>query len=311
MQAKRYSVCPVVALAVALAALVAPAAAGAAIQIGATFPPGAGTCGTNATGLQSGSPGGSYAAPSTGVITSWSFQGADQVPTELKLKVARSAGGNSFTIVGQSAPESPTANALNTYTNVQIPVQPGDVIGYFAGPNGASSSCGRSAGSGSGFVFHGMPGDPPPGTTADFGPATINFQINFSALLEADCDSDGLGDETQDPSVLGGDCPPRSRALVLDANKNKVKKGKRVTLSGRVTELARQGECQSGQDVQLQRKRPKATTFTTVEQLQTDAAGNFATKRKVKKTFEYRAQVAETTTCGTGLSNTEKVKVKK
>jgi hypothetical protein len=31
----------------------------------------------------------------------------------------------------------------------------------------------------------------------------------------------------------------------------------------------------------------------------------------VKKTFQYRAQVAETTTCGEGLSNTEKVKAKK
>jgi hypothetical protein len=99
--------------------------------------------------------------------------------------------------------------------------------------------------------------------------------------------------------------------LTLDANKNKVKKGKRVTLSGRLTELARQGECQSAQTVQLQRKRPRQTTFTTVMQLQADTAGNFSTKRKVNKTFQYRAEVAETATCLGGLSNTEKVKVKK
>jgi len=102
-----------------------------------------------------------------------------------------------------------------------------------------------------------------------------------------------------------------ARILTLDANKNKVKKGKRVTLSGRVTEIVRQGPCESGQTVELQRKRPKQTTFTTVEQLQTDAAGSFSTKEKVKKTFEYRAQVAETAACGPGLSNAEKVKVKK
>jgi hypothetical protein len=90
-----------------------------------------------------------------------------------------------------------------------------------------------------------------------------------------------------------------------------VKEGRKVRLSGQLNQVVRQGECESGQPVQLQRKRPSKTTFTTVEQLQTDAAGNFFAKKKVKKTFQYRAQVPETVTCATGLSNTEKVKVKK
>jgi hypothetical protein len=101
------------------------------------------------------------------------------------------------------------------------------------------------------------------------------------------------------------------RTLTLDANKNKVKEGKKVTLTGQLTQLGRQTECQSGQPVELQRKKPSQSAFTTFEQLQTNAAGSFSTKRKVKKTFEYRAQVPETATCGPGLSNTEKVKVKK
>jgi NHL repeat len=101
------------------------------------------------------------------------------------------------------------------------------------------------------------------------------------------------------------------RTLTLDANKNKVKKGKSVTLSGRVTEVVRQGQCESGQSVELQRKKPSQAAFTTIEQLQTNAAGSFTTKEKVKKTFEYRAQVSETATCGSAASNTERVKVKK
>ena len=48
-----------------------------------------------------------------------------------------------------------------------------------------------------------------------------------------------------------------------------------------------------------------------VAQLQTDAQGTFSLKTKVKKTFEYRAQVVETGTCTAALSNSEKVKVKK
>jgi hypothetical protein len=106
--------------------------------------------------------------------------------------------------------------------------------------------------------------------------------------------------------------PPKAdRTLTLDANKNKVKKGKRVTLTGQVNQVTRQGACESNQPVQLQRKKPSQTTFTTVEQLQTSATGTFLTKEKVKKTYEYRAQVAETAACAGQTSNTEKIKVKK
>jgi hypothetical protein len=104
--------------------------------------------------------------------------------------------------------------------------------------------------------------------------------------------------------------PAAGRTITLDANKNKVKEGKRVRLSGRVAET-RQGACAANQPVQLQRKRPSQTTFTTVEQLQTDAAGRFSAKEKVKKTFQYRAQVAETSACAGQTSNIEKVRVKR
>jgi hypothetical protein len=101
------------------------------------------------------------------------------------------------------------------------------------------------------------------------------------------------------------------RTLTLDANKNKVKRGKKVRLSGQVNAAVRQGPCESGQTVELQRKRPKQTTFTTFAQLQTDAQGTFSLKKKLRKTFEFRAQVAETDACLGQISNTEKVKVKK
>jgi hypothetical protein len=102
------------------------------------------------------------------------------------------------------------------------------------------------------------------------------------------------------------------RSLTLNANKNKVKEGKKVTLSGGIVETRQDGvSCAANQAVELQRKKPSQTTFTTVELLQTDAAGSFSAKEKVKKTFEYRVQVPETATCDDGLSNTEKVKVKK
>jgi hypothetical protein len=285
---------------VGVGALAIPTSAGAATQIGETFVPDA--PGGDFTFIQSGSPGDQYAAPFAGVITSWSFQ-ANPAPPQLKFKVARPAGGNSFTIIGESPEQVSTPNALNTFP-VQIPVQAGDVIGLYKTTTGAIAVLPAA-----GYTSRALPGDVPPGTTASAGPG--NAKLDVSASLEPDCDSDGLGDETQDPSVLGGNCPLRGRTLTLDANKNKVKKGKKVTLTGRLTELVRQGECQAGQPVELQRKKPSQTTFTTVETLQTDAAGSFSAKEKVKKTFQYRAQVPETPTCAGGISNTEKVKVKK
>src|SRR4051812_24127212 len=101
----------------------------ASTQIGQTFVPdsgyGAGTY------LQSVTPAGEYSAPSAGVITSWSYQAGGSPALIIKLKVARSAGGDDITIVGESASKSPVLDALNTYTDVRIPVQSGDFIGLY------------------------------------------------------------------------------------------------------------------------------------------------------------------------------------
>jgi hypothetical protein len=157
----------------------------------------------------------------------------------------------------------------------------------------------------------------PPAPLADGGaprgPDQQNspYELLVQAEVEPDCDADGLGDETQDPDLLAGTCPLRGRTLTLDASKNKVKKGKKVTLTGQVNEVLRQGECQSFQTIELQRRKLWQPGFTTVAQLQTDAAGAFSAKQKVKKNLEFRAQLPETATCGTGVSNAEKVKIRK
>lgn len=101
------------------------------------------------------------------------------------------------------------------------------------------------------------------------------------------------------------------RTLTLDASKSKVKKGKKVFFSGQIGAPEDEAGCESNQTVDLQRKKPKQTTFTTFDQVQTDAAGNFSDKEKIKKTFQYQAVVGETAECDDGLSATEKVKAKK
>jgi hypothetical protein len=291
-------------LVVALAVLATPASGEAATQIGQTFVPA--DCDGDDVLLQTSSPGGQYTVPSDGVITSWSYQGGT-FPAQLRLKLARPAGSNLFTIVGESPLETAPTSQLSTFP-VRIPVQAGDVLGFYL----ASGQCRFPPPSppGYSYAFYTGMGDVPAGTTAEFLPGGP-LQLDIAAILEPDCDGDGFGDETQDPNLFGGACPARGRAITLDANKNKVKKGKKVTLSGQLTELVRQGECQANQTVELERKRPSQSAFTTLEQLQTDAVGAFSAKEKVKKTFEYQAQVPEAGGCGGQTSNTEKVKVKK
>jgi hypothetical protein len=242
---------------------------------------------------------GTFTSPIDGVVTRWRIKvGAETDP--IALQITRPGNSGTRTSVATSGTVTPPANATSTF-ETQLPVQEGDALAL-GFPDGSSLVV--IAPSVGGNLIAWIPrlqdGEPPRGSD----PLGSDIELLINADVEPDCDEDGFGDETQDPNPA---CP---RTLTLDANKNKVRKGKRVTLSGQVTELARQA-CQSGQAVELQRRKPSQTTFTTFQQLTTDATGSFSSREKVKKTFEYRAQLAETTTCGTAVSNTETVKAKK
>lgn len=160
-----------------LGALMAASAAEAATQLGATFVPVSDT--SSGTRLQLGSPGAPYAAPSAGVITSWSFQ-APASPPQLKFKVARPAGGTSFTIIGEDGPRTPTSGMLNTYPT-RIAVQAGDVLGLHNATSGYYLS------GAPGYALHAAGGDQPLGATATYTLAGA-AQLDVSALLEPDAD---------------------------------------------------------------------------------------------------------------------------
>jgi Ca2+-binding RTX toxin-like protein len=192
---------PVVAIA-ATALMAAPSGASAATTVGETFTPDT-TCTANYTRLVVESPGDQYAAPSDGVITQWSFQ-AGSAPPQLKFKVGRATGNtNEFTMIGQSGQVTPVANILNSYF-VQIPVQAGDIIGFW---NATQANCSRAQ---PGYTNRFLLGDVQPPTTAVF-PVVSTTQSDVSAQLESDCDNDGLGDETQDTNLSScapGTTPP-------------------------------------------------------------------------------------------------------
>jgi len=196
---------------------------GAATQIGETFQPTT-NCSPR-TRVQSSSPGGQYAAPFAGVVTSWSFQSSSSGgDAPVKFKVARHVSGDNFTIVGESEYQSiPDLDVLNTYP-VRISVQAGDVIGLYAAP-ASVFLCARSA---PGYVVHqsAFGEEVAVGTMATFAPVA-DQQLGVSALLEPDADNDGFGDETQDQcptdAAVQGTCPVPD-TTITNGPKDKTKK---------------------------------------------------------------------------------------
>jgi hypothetical protein len=199
--------------------IAAPGSAGAATQLGQTFTSTIDTS-DGYEMFQTTSLGGQYAAPSSGVITAWSFQAGATPPQGLKLKIARHISGADYTVVGQSSPKSPPANQLSTYTDVRIPVQTGDLLGMYSGMGPGQSNLVRFD---SAYVEHERPSDTPPGSSNTFNPYPI--QLDISARLEPDCNHNGLGDETQDPNVSGPGCPATGqRAAALASCKKRAHK---------------------------------------------------------------------------------------
>jgi hypothetical protein len=306
------------ALAAGAAFAVPPASASAAVTLGSTLqtePNGNMTC-SNAVNdrgclaVNGALPGGQLVAPFDGVIVRWRVRlGAGTEAQTIRIRVLKPVGADSFTAISSSALESVPAGAGTYAFAAQLPIRSGEEVGIEAGEG--TNLVVRAPLPGAEVLFY----NPSPADGADTGPppaTATDAEETFNVDVEPDCDSDGLGDETQDPVLpLSEACGKGNSTLTLDANKNKVKKQKKVTLSGRLAPAARQGPCESGQTVELQRKRPSQTTYTTFTQVQTDTGGSFSLKQKVKKTFEFRAQVVETAACTAALSNSEKVKVKK
>jgi hypothetical protein len=243
---------------------------------------------------------GGTTAPFEGIVTAFRVRTSGSVAFNIRFRLFRGNTSVARSLVHQV----PAVAGVHEFA-AQFPVQAGDAVGL-ENPGPTQSAHITTVG---GTNDHWSPPPFADETRAPNGSSSNQLLVN--AEVEPDCDGDELGDETQDPSPIGGSCAPRDRGLVLEVSRSKVRAGKSVTLRGQLTELVRQGECQAGQAIELQRKKPKQTEFTTFDQVPTFASGTFSAKVKVKKTFEYRAQVAENATCAGQTSNTEKVKVKK
>lgn len=120
----------------------------------------------------------SYTVPTSGVITSWSFEdGAATVPG-LTLKVGRQVGAGRYKIVADAPAGRQVANSVNTYP-ANISVKAGDVIGIYENGGNCATETGNSLDT---FGFAG--GNVPSGTTAFFT-ASSEFKFPVSVKLRA------------------------------------------------------------------------------------------------------------------------------
>jgi hypothetical protein len=189
------------ALAIGGLGLAAPTGASAATTLGETFAPALdSSCngGPDSEAVQiHRASGPSYAAPSAGVLTSWSFQSSNTQSTTLTLRVFHPTGTpQEFTPIADGGPQQTIAASSGVHTfPVTIPVETGDLIGI-RGTDGACASSTLSTGD----VY-----DSHFGPAHDIGTPAIYSEgferiFDIAASLEPDCDKDGLGDETQDPN---------------------------------------------------------------------------------------------------------------
>jgi hypothetical protein len=143
------------------------------------------------------------AAPVSGVITEWKTTAKfGEIPPEAaaefaviyrqELQVYRPAGGNSYTLIGESLGGALNLNGTSSFP-ARIPVQAGDHLGL--GGTLVTIFCEETGDPADmiGFTI----GNPLVGSTREFG-LEQEIQVPVVAKIEPDVDGDGYGDETQD-----------------------------------------------------------------------------------------------------------------
>jgi hypothetical protein len=145
--------------------------------------------------LQTGrSAGPSYAAPSDGVITSWSFMAGD-AETVLTMRVFRPTGtADEYTVVadGSELKTIAPSSGLHTFPT-QLSVKAGDIVGIRSTSGGCAVNTNDPADT---FAYR-IGTALAVGGTAPFSTG-FGFIVDISAELERDADGDGFGDESQD-----------------------------------------------------------------------------------------------------------------
>jgi len=200
----------IAAAATAAALLLSPTQAGAVVTFGSNLNSTANASVTGAAETATiGSlpvlnqePGG-VTSPIDGVIVRWRIK-MGALTIAVTPRVVRPGASQSATGGGTGETVVPAVSQVSVFPT-RLPVRAGDGIGVdFNGTMGSLTSLASTVGA-SEFSWQPPLQDGAPPAT---GNSTADREDLFNADVEPDCDSDGFGDETQDPSVDGCSPPP-------------------------------------------------------------------------------------------------------
>jgi hypothetical protein len=106
------------------------------------------------------------------------------------------------------------------------------------------------------------------------------------------------------PTVAG-------RILDLVANKRRTRAGREVTFTGALKAFANKSTCERGQRIEVQRRLPNRSGYRTFSRARTNRDGKFTVKARPRRTYLYRARVAQSARCLGAVSDREKVVVRR
>jgi hypothetical protein len=120
-------------------------------------------------------------------ITSWSTFAAQATGQVMTMKVLHLVTGSTYKVVGHDGPKNLASGTLQTF-QTNIPVEPGDILGFSHGNNSAIA-CSFPAPGETAVMW--SPGtDVPDGDSATFSPATADSRLNLSAVVGAKTSND-------------------------------------------------------------------------------------------------------------------------
>ena len=291
-----------------VAALAAPASAGAAAQVGQIAPadPDISCQAESSIAQRKTSLSANYFIPvGGGVITRWKHRGDAVGPGSGRLQVWRppeAEGSDEFRLIGRSAVETFDLGVVNEF-ETRIPVIAGTVLGLrattpMAGCAFTAPIIGADVMTSSAVDTDPLPGD----NRLLFSNPAVAYRVNVVATLEPDADSDGFGDETQDACptdrVTQAPCPAPAdtdppETKITKKPKRKIKTTKRtakVKVAFKSEEgakfkckldKARYKSCSSPYNVKLKSKPGKGMGHT-ISVKAIDGAGNIGRAARVK-----------------------------
>jgi Ca2+-binding RTX toxin-like protein len=149
-------------------------------------------------------PGRQLVAPFSGVIVAWNVRLGDSTEAQqIRIRVVRRFNAQHFTVI-RSGGLVPVPAGAGTYNfPEQLPISQGDQVALEE-DNGTNIEWAAPQTGAHGFEYS---RSPPDGENTTGGPFERNdSEYTYNAVLQPDCDNDGLGDETQDTVLTG--CGP-------------------------------------------------------------------------------------------------------